>query len=60
VNSIEVLTKRLNACKHPREIYNALLALASSIDAQNAEDPREAVCQWVVKRDVPRKEVKHA
>lgn len=57
MSNIEVLTKRLNACKHPRAIYNALLALAYSIDTQSTEDPCEALCRALVKREVPQREV---
>ncbi len=57
---IEELTEHLNACKHPRAIYNALMVLASSIEVQSDENPRAAVCQYLTKREVLRQEVKGA
>lgn len=42
-DDIKKLTDRLNACKHPRKIYNALSMFASSADARNAENPRAAI-----------------
>lgn len=43
MNNIEMLTERLNACKHPRKIYNALSVFASSANVQNAKDLRDAM-----------------
>lgn len=31
-SGVEILTDRLNACKHRRKIYNALLALGESLE----------------------------
>lgn len=56
----EEFNRMLNACYDPIRVYNVLSALASNADVQNAEDPREAVCRYIVKREVPEQEVKHA
>ena len=40
MTNIEKLTARLNACKHPRRIYNALLVLAPLIREAREEQQR--------------------
>lgn len=41
MNNIEKLTARLNACKNPRKIYDALMALAGEPGVQHVKDPAE-------------------
>lgn len=43
-NDIEILTARINACKHPRLVYNALMALAPIIREAKSQKEREALC----------------
>lgn len=43
MTNIEKLTARLNACKNPRRVYNALMALAPIIREAKEEKQREAL-----------------
>lgn len=54
--NIKKLTDHLNACKHPRKIFNALSALASSTDVQNTENSREAIVNALRNIDFPKNE----
>ncbi len=48
----EEFNRMLNACHDPIGVYNVLSAIASSIKAQNAGDPRAAVCQRFADQEV--------
>lgn len=43
MTNIEKLTARLNACKNPRRVYNALMELAPIIREAKEEKQREAL-----------------
>lgn len=43
--TLEMLTARINACKHPRAVYNALLALAPFIREARTQQQREQLLE---------------